>query len=103
MDTDKPIVVRPGQGALDGLQAAARYLTVIIGAVVALLGLLKTRDIAGFIAFVQNNGGEVFAAVAGLVSLGTAAYGVIKTALRGRQVAAVAADNRVPPNVAHLK
>jgi hypothetical protein len=55
------------------------------------------------IAYIQANGGDVFGAVSGLIALVTAAYGVLKTAKRGSQVATVAADPKVPPSVADLK
>jgi hypothetical protein len=100
---NEPIVVRPNQGLIDGIQAVGRYLAVIVGFVIALLGLFKTRDIAGMIAYVQGNGGEVLGAVSGLIALGTAAYGVIKTGKRGEEIAEVAADTRVPESVATLK
>jgi hypothetical protein len=99
----KPVEIEPNAGLNDSLQAAARYIGVIIGAVIAILGLLRTKDIAGLIAFVQANGGAVLAAVSGLASLAVAAYGVFKTHKRGAQLNTVEADNRVPPEVLKLK
>lgn len=99
----EPIVVNANAGLIDGVTAAARYLTVVVSFVVAMLGLLETRDIAGMIAYIQSNGGEVLAAVVGLIGIVTAAYGIVKTWVRGSQVAEVAADPRVPENVATLK
>jgi hypothetical protein len=103
MDEPQPVVVSANAGLIDGIQAAARYLVVIVGFITAVLGLLKTRDIAGLIMYIQNNGGETLSAVMGLIAIGTAAYGVFKTRKRGVQVASVAADPDVPDHVATLK
>jgi hypothetical protein len=99
----QPIVVSANAGLIDAVTAAARYIVVIVGFITAVLGLFKTRDIAGLIAYIQSNGGEVLAAVAGLVSIGTAAYGIFKTRKRGAQVATVAGSTKVPDSVASLK
>ena len=100
---EKPIVVSENAGFIDGMQAAIRYLVVIVGFITAVLGLLKTKDIAGLIAYIQANGGQVLAAVLGLIALATAAYGVFKTRKRGAQIATVAASPRVPESVATTK
>lgn len=78
----------------DGLQAAARYIGVLITFLIAVLGLLKVHDIAGLITLVQSNGGQVLAAISGLVSLVLAAYGVFKSRKRGSQLVTAAADPR---------
>jgi hypothetical protein len=93
---DEPIKVSANAGLIDGIQAAARYAVVIVGFVTAILGLLKTRDIGGMIVVVQNNGGEVLSAIAGLIALATAAYGVFKSGKRGGQLATAATDPDVP-------
>ena len=95
--TDKPIVVSENAGIIDSVQAAIRYLVVIVGFITAVLGLLKTKDIAGLIAYVQLNIGSTFAALLGLIALGTAIFGVFKTGKRSSQlvVAADAAPNAV--------
>ena len=90
-----PDKVSPNAGLVDGIQATARYLVVIVTAVIAVLGLLKTHDIAGLITYIQSNGGTVFAAITGLIGLATAAYGVFKTQKRGGQVATAAAEPAV--------
>lgn len=102
-DNAKTVVVYANAGLIDGIQAAARYTVVIIGFVTAVLGLLKVHDIAGIITLIQSNGGQVLAAISGLIALGTAAYGVFKSHKRGAQVADVAADPDVPDSSAHLK
>lgn len=100
--TQEPVVVPANAGLTDSLQAAARYVAFLITATVAVLGLLKVHDIAGLIGYIQTNGGQITAAVSGLIALGVAAYGVFKTHKRGAQVAAVAADPRVPDKVATI-
>lgn len=74
-------------GFIDGAQAALRYATFLITAFTAIIGFLRVRDIAGLIAFVQSSGGEIFAAISGLIALGIAGYGVFKTRKRGVQAA----------------
>jgi len=100
---DEPIVVSANAGLIDGLQSAGRYAVVLIGFTTAVLGLLKVHDIAGMIALIQSNGGQVLAAVSGLIALGTAAYGVFKSKKRGTQIATVAANPVVPDAVATIK
>ena len=102
-EVDKPVVVAPNAGLIDAIQAAARYAVVLIGFTTAVLGLLKTRDIAGLIGYIQSNGGEVVAAISGIIALATAAYGVFKTGKRGSQLETVAADPKVPDSVASIK
>lgn len=99
----KPIEISANAGLIDGLQAAARYIGFLITAVVAVLGLLKTRDIAGLIAYVQANGGQIAGAVSGLIALAIAAYGVFKTRKRGAQLATAGADPAVPNRVITVK
>lgn len=79
-------------GLMDALQAAGRYITVIIGTVIALFALFQAHDIAGLFIYVQTHGGEVLGAIAGLISLATAAYGVFKTHRRGVQATPVIAS-----------
>lgn len=98
-----PVVVPANAGIIDALQAAARYTVVLIGAVTAILGFLNAHDIAGLMAYVQANGGQITASVAGLIAIGTAAYGVLKSHRRGSQIATVAASPRVPASIATTK
>lgn len=74
-------------GLVDSAQAALRYITVIVTAFMAIIGFLKTKDIAGLIAYVQSSGGEIFAAISALIALAVAGYGVFKTHKRGVQAA----------------
>jgi len=100
---DKPIVVSSNAGLIDGIQAAARYVVVLVTFTTAVLGLLRVHDIAGLISYIQANGGETLAAVSGLIALGTAAYGIFKSKKLGNQIATVAVDDRVPDSVATTK
>ena len=103
MAEQEPIKVAANAGLIDSLQAIGRYLLVLAGFYTALAAFVRVRDFAGFVAYVQANGGQIVGAVAGLIAAGTAAYGVIKTWKRGAQVATVAADPEVPDHVATLK
>lgn len=99
----EPVKVSSTQGVIDAITAAARYAGVLATFTIALLGLVKVRDIAGMIAYIQANGGQALAAFSGLVAIGTAAYGVFKSHKRGDQVATVAAAPEVPNYVATIK
>lgn len=101
-EAPKPIIVAPSQGLIDSVQAALRYIGVLITAYIAIMGLLKTRDIAGVVAYLHENIGQIGAAVSGLVAIAIAAYGIFKSHKRGAQVATVAADPSVPNRVAQL-
>lgn len=89
-----PVVVKSNVGVVDGVQAALRYIAVLVGFVTALLALVKARDLAGIAAYVQSNLGSVIGAVSGLISLAIAAYGVVKSFRRGKQLADAGADPR---------
>lgn len=97
------IRVSENAGAIDSIQAAARYASFLVTAVVAILGFLQAKDAVGLMAYIQSSGGQIVAAVSGLAAFGIAAYGVFKTWKRGAQVATVAADPRVPDKIAALK
>lgn len=64
---DKPIEVNPSATVALG-STAVRYLTVLLGGVVAILGLLDKRDLAGIIAYLQSAEGLAFAAAAASVA-----------------------------------
>lgn len=97
----EPVVVSANAGILDLLAAAGRYLLVIVGAVPVLLKLLGDHDFTAIVAYFKGtDGASLIAAASGLLAL---AYGLYKTHKRGTQVAAVAADTRVPNSVAQLK
>lgn len=76
-------------GFVDMLQAGGRYIGVLVSFVVAMLALLKTRDIAGMAAYIQDNLGPVIGAISGLITLGTIAFGLFKTQKRGVQAAPI--------------
>lgn len=101
--TQEPIKVSANAGIIDLLQAAGRYAVVIVGFGTALATLFKAHDLAGMATYAQNNLGQAVGALAGLVAVGTAAYGIFKTGKRGSQIATVAADSRVPDKVAQIK
>lgn len=103
VESTKPVIVESDAGTSDAIQAAVRYLIVIISACIAIFGFLKQRDAAGLVAYIQANGGALIAAISGVVSVATALYGIYKTHKRGAQLTTVAADNRVPNAVAKLK
>lgn len=104
VDTVKePIQVSANAGVIDLLQAAGRYAVVIVGFGTALATLFKAHDLAGMATYAQNNLGQAVGAVAGLVAVGTAAYGIFKSGKRGAQLSTVAADPTVPDEVAQIK
>jgi hypothetical protein len=102
-DENPGIRVSANAGLIDGATAAFRYAAFLVTAVTAILGLLRTKDVAGLIAYIQANGGDIIGAASGLIAFAIAAYGIGKTWLRGSQVAEVAAHEDVPNRVAALK
>ena len=95
------IVVSKHAGLLDTLYALGRYFIVIVGAVPLLLKLLGARDLVGLIAYFQSaDGAALVAAVSAVAAL---AFGLFKSFRRGRQVADVAANPKVPDRIATLK
>lgn len=99
-ETPTPIVVPKNAGVIDSVQAAIRLIGFLITAFMSIVGFLKAGDIAGLLAFIQSSGGQIFAAVSGLVALAIAGYGVFKTHKRGAQIATVAASPKVPNSIA---
>lgn len=102
-EVKQPVVVGQNEGLLDGIQAAARYITVIVSLGVAVAAFVRVHDYAGLAAYIQSNGGQLIGAISGLLGLVTAAYGIFKTRKRGAQVVALAKDPDVPDTSAHLK
>lgn len=90
--TNEKVQVQPNAGLIDGLQAAGRYALVLVGFATALLAFFRSRDLAGAATYIQNNLGQAVGAVAGLISLGTALYGILKTGKRGGQLETAAAN-----------
>lgn len=96
-----PVVVKPNQGAVDTVTALGRLVLVIISTAPAAVLLLKKGDLIGLYDYFHTNQGQALAgAIVGLAAFG---YGLYKSWKRGRQVANVAANPRVPQSVAKLK
>lgn len=93
-ETNQNVKVPVNAGNNDGLQAALRLVGFLFTALLAIAAFVRTRDIAGLMAYVQANGGAIIGAVSTLISLAIAAYGVIKTRKRGAQLETAAADPR---------
>jgi len=90
-----PTSTAKSQGLIDSLQAAARYIGVLITAFIAILAFLKARDVAGLYNYIHTNGGSILGAISGLISLATLLYGIWKTRKRGIQAATPAANPKV--------
>lgn len=99
-DTQTPVVVKANASLMDSIQAAIRYITFLIASVTAILGLLKAHDLAGLVAYIQASGGDLVAAISGLVALAIAGYGIFKTGKRGAQL--VQAADAAPNNKAKV-
>lgn len=98
---DKPVLVSSNQSLIDTLTAAGRLTLVVIGTAPAAALLIKKHDlVALYDYFHTEQGTALLTALAGLISI---AYGLYKSYVRGKQVAAVAADERVPSEVANIK
>jgi hypothetical protein len=95
------VQVPKNTGLVDSLQAAGRSAVVIVTFITAFLALLKVHDIAGMIALIQNNGGEVVGAIALIIGTVTYLYGVYKSKKRGNQLETVVLQ--VPDPVAKFK
>lgn len=98
---DEPIVVSPSAGVFDLLTALMRYVVVIAAAVPTLKLLIGQHDLIGLINWFESDAAKPV--IAAIIAIGTIAYGLYKTHLRGSQIATVAADRRVPDQVAQIK
>lgn len=96
-----PIVVTGNETLADPLKIAIANVLVVIGALTALSGFVSNRDLAGFIVWIKTTDGAAFIAAA--MSLAGIAYSWWKSRHRAAQVVAVAADDRVAPDVATIK
>lgn len=96
----EPIEITSAQGVTDALQAALRYLVVIVGFFTSLSAFIGRSDAAGAVTYVQTNLGGVVSAIFGLVALGVAAYGIYKTFKRGAQLVDV--EPHAPNSVIRL-
>jgi hypothetical protein len=77
------------------LFALFRVLGVLFTGAIALIGFLKTKDLAGLIAYVKSS--DLLAAGSTALSLGILAYGMFRTWLNKRKLvtATAAAPNSV--------
>lgn len=100
-DTPTPIVVNSNAGALDGLQSLGRSLLLIFAAVPTILTLLGAHDLLAVVNYFRGSDGA--ALLGAVVTVATVTWAFIKAHKRGAQVAAVAADPRVPDAVATTK
>ena len=95
------IVVSKNAGFFDTLTAAGRLITVIGATAPAAALLIKKHDLIGLYDYFQSQPGIALScAVIGLVSL---ICGLYKSFKRGTQVASVATNPTVPPEVATTK
>lgn len=82
----------------DTLFALMRITGVLISGIVALLGFVKTKDLAGMIAYVKST--DLLATGATALTLALAAYGTLKTYLNKRKLITAAAA--APDSVARV-
>jgi hypothetical protein len=95
------ILVSKNQSVQDTLTAAGRMILVISSTVPVAALFVQKHDLIGLYNFFQGNqGAALLGAATGLVSLG---FGLYKSFKRGKQVADVAANSKVPSSVADLK
>lgn len=101
-DNEKPpIEIGSNAANLDTAMAILRYLGVIATSFPVLLAVVSRGDLAELFDWVRSDAAKpMMSAVAGLVLL---LWGLWKTRHRAKQVVAVAADERVPADVAALK
>nr|WP_314471032.1 hypothetical protein [uncultured Sphingomonas sp.] len=96
-----PIVVKGNEALVDPAKLAVANVVVVIGALTALSGFVSNRDLAGFIVWIKTTDGAAFLAAA--LSLAGIVYSWWKSRHRAAQVVNVAADERVPAEVATVK
>ncbi len=100
-DTTQKTILVNASPLIDQIQALGRSLALVIGAVSTLAGILSKHDLTAFIAYLQTSDFATAAAiVVTAVSLG---WGWWKTGHRASQLATIAANPRVPDDVAALK
>lgn len=96
-----PIVVTGNEALADPVKIALASVVVVIGSLTALSGFLSNRDLAGFIVWTKTTDGLAFLGAAS--TLAGIAYTWWKSRHRAAQVVTVAADERVPAEVASVK
>lgn len=99
-DTTPPIQAEKSP-ARDQAESAIRSVLLAISVVTALAGFVSKHDLAGFVAYMQSS--DFLAALAALIGAATFGWGQWKARHRSQQLAAIAADPRVPDQVAKLK
>lgn len=99
---DEPqIKVNANQSTIDTLTAAGRLVVVVLSTAPAAALLIKKHDLVALYDYFHTAPGQaLIGAVSGLLALG---YGLYKSFKRGKQVATVAASDKVPAEVADLK
>lgn len=102
MTNETPQIVVSGNETLaDPAKLALANIVVVLGALTALSGFVSNCDLAGFIVWIKTTDGAAFIAAA--LSLAGVAYSWWKSRHRAAQVVNVAADERVPVEVATVK
>lgn len=98
-DNETPPIQVNQTPVADQAAAAARTIVLVLGAITALAGFVSTRDLAGFIAYVQTSDG--LSALGLAITGATFAWGQWKTRHRAKQLAAIVPH--VPDEVAVFK
>ena len=96
-----PIVVTGNETLADPAKLALASIVVVLGSLTALSGFVSNRDLIGFIVWTKTTDGLAF--LGAVSSLAGIAYAWWKSRHRAAQVVAVAADERVSPDVATVR
>lgn len=100
-ENSTPPIVADRSPARDQAESAVRFVLLAISVVSALAGFVSKHDLAGFIRYMQSS--DFLTALAAVIGVATFAWGQWKARHRSNQLAAIAADPRVPDAVATLK
>uniref|UniRef100_UPI0035CA0529 hypothetical protein n=1 Tax=uncultured Sphingomonas sp. TaxID=158754 RepID=UPI0035CA0529 len=98
---DAPPIVADRSPARDQAESAVRSVLLAISVVTAVAGFVSKHDLAGFVTYMQSS--DFLAALAALIGAATFVWGQWKARHRSKQLAAIAADPRVPDAVATIK
>lgn len=82
----------------DVVFALMRVLGVLLTGIVALLGFVKTKDIAGLVQFIKSS--DFLATASSAVTLALVAYGMVKTYFNKRKL--ITASAAAPDSVARV-
>lgn len=97
-EVKKPIVVSATQGRWDTFAALFRLMAIVLSTAPAAALFVRKGDLIGLYDYFHTQpGAALLSALGGLVAGGFALY---KSWKRGAQLGSVAADNRVPDEVA---